>query len=173
MCEPSVGSERPTKWERSGDRQRVSTTEVAGGTSTRSNVGAERRRGNVLVISMLSAMALVTVLVLGGSWAWRAYDRAHVISVMCTVTGAEGDIASSTSGKGIGSSFDQVAIMTKECGPLVLRRGVTADNKDAIAARLEAGGSTRFEIGEASFRYREALVRVREEVTVFGFSAEP
>lgn len=97
----------------------------------------------------------------------------HVISVTCTVTGAHGDIGSSTSGKGIGPSFDQVAIMTKECGSLVLRRGVTTDNKDAIAARLEAGGSTRFEIGEASFRYREALVRVREKVIVFSFSEEP
>lgn len=97
----------------------------------------------------------------------------HVNSVTCTVTGAYGDIGSSTPGKGIGPSFDQVAIMTKECGPLVLRRGVTTDNKDAIAARLEAGGSTRFEIGEASFRYREALVRVREKVIVFSFSEEP
>jgi hypothetical protein len=149
------------------------TTEVAGVTSTRSNMGAERRRGHVLVISMLGAMALVTALILGGSWAWKAYDRAHVISVTCTVTGAEGETGSSTSGKGIGSSFDQVVIMTKECGPLVLRRGVTTDNKDAIAARLEAGGSTRFEIGEASFRHREALARVREEVVVFGFSEEP
>jgi hypothetical protein len=136
-------------------------------------VGAKRRRGNVLVILMLSAMALVTVLILGGSWAWKAYDRAHVISVTCTVTGAEGDIGSSTSGRGIGSSFDQVAIITKECGPLVLRRGVTPGNKDAIAARLEAGGSTRFQIGEASFRHREALVRVREKVVVFGFSEQP
>jgi hypothetical protein len=161
------------QWDRSGGRQRAMTMMVPGGTSTRSNVGAKRRRGNVLVISMLSAMVLVTALVLGGSWAWKAYDRAHVISVTCTVTRAEGDIGSSTSGKGIGSSFDQVAIMTKECGPLVLRRGVTADNKDAIAARLEAGGSTRFEIGKASFRYREALVRVREKVVVFAFSEEP
>jgi hypothetical protein len=136
-------------------------------------VGAKRRRGNVLVILMLSAMALDTVLILGGSWAWKAYDRAHVISVTCTVTGAEGDIGSSTSGRGIGSSFDQVAIITKECGPLVLRRGVTTGNKDAIAARLEAGGSTRFQVGEASFRHREALVRVREKVVVFGFSEQP
>jgi hypothetical protein len=50
---------------------------------------------------------------------------------------------------------------------------VTTDNKDAIAVRLEAAGSTRFEIGEASFRYREALVRVREKVIVFGFTEEP
>ncbi|PZE69568.1 hypothetical protein [Curtobacterium sp. MCBD17_021] len=105
--------------------------------------------------------------------AWKACDRTHVISVTCTVTGAEGDIGSSASGTGIGSSFDQVTIITKECGPLVLRRGMTADNKDAIAARLEAGGSSRFEIGEASFRHREALVRVREKVVVFGFSEEP
>ncbi|WIB26153.1 hypothetical protein [Curtobacterium sp. MCSS17_015] len=161
------------KWDRSGGRQKATTMMIPGGTSTRSNVGAKRHRGNVLVISMLSAMVLVTALVLGGSWAWKAYERAHVISVTCTVTGAEGDIGSSTSGKGIGSSLDQVAIMTKKCGPLVLRRGVTTDNKDAIAVRLEAAGSTRFEIGEVSFRHREALVRVREKVFVFGFSEEP
>lgn len=128
-----------------------------------------RRRGRVLVILMLIAMALITVLVLGGSYAWKAYDRAHVISVTCTVAAAEGAIGSSTSGKGIGSSFDQVAIMTKECGPLILRRGVTADNKDAIAARLKAGGRTDFEIGAASFRFREFLALVRERVIVFGF----
>jgi hypothetical protein len=118
-------------------------------------------------------MVLITVVVLGGSYALKAYDRAHVISVTCTVTAAEGDIGSSTSGKGIGSSFDQVAITTMECGPLVLRRGVTAENKDAIAERLRAGGRTRFEIGAASFRFREVLVSVRERVVVFGFSEEP
>jgi len=142
-------------------------------TSVGSDAEPERRRGGVLVVVILVAMALITVLVLGGSYALHAYDRSDVISVACTVTAAEGDVGSSSSGKGIGSSFEQVEISTKECGPLVLRRGVTAENKDAIAARLEAGGRTRFEIGAASFRFREVLVSVRERVVVFGFSEQP
>jgi len=148
-------------------------TERVVSTAAGSDAEPERRRGGVLVVVILVAMALVTVLVLGGSYALHAYDRSHVISVACTVTAAEGDVGSSSSGKGIGSSFDQVEISTKECGPLVLRRGVTAGNKDAIAARLEAGGRTRFEIGAASFRFREVLVGVRERVVVFGFREQP
>lgn len=131
------------------------------------------RRGHLLVVLTLIAMALITVLVLGGSYALHAYDRSHVISVTCTVTAAEGDVGSSSSGKGIGSSFEQVEISTRECGPLVLRRGVTAENKEAIAARIEGGGRIRFEIGAASFRFREVLVSVRERVVVFGFREQP
>lgn len=142
-------------------------------TAAGSDAEPERRRGGILVVVILVAMALITVLVLGGSYALHAYERSHVISVACTGTAAEGDVGSSSSGKGIGSSFDQVEISTKECGPLVLRRGVTAENKDAIAARLEAGGRTRFEIGAASFRFREVLVGVRERMVVFGFREQP
>lgn len=142
-------------------------------TAVGSDAEPRRPRGGILVVVILIAMALITVLVLGGSYALHAYDRSHVISVACTVTAAEGDVGSSSSGKGIGSSFEQVEISTKECGPLVLRRGVTAENKDAIAARLDAGGRTRFEIGAASFRFREVLVSVRERVVVFGFSEQP
>ncbi|PYY34749.1 hypothetical protein DEI89_07555 [Curtobacterium sp. MCBD17_030] len=131
-----------------------------------------RRRGRFLVVLTLIVMALITVLVLGGSYALQAYDRSHVIAVACAVTAAEGDVGSSTSGKGIGSSFDQVEVSTKECGPLVLRRGVTAENEEAIAARLEAGGRSRCEIGAASFRFREVLVSVRERVVVFGCSEQ-
>ena len=131
------------------------------------------RRGRFLVVLTLMAMALITVLVLGGSYALHAYDRSNVISVTCTVTAAKGDVGSSSSGKGIGSSFEQVEISTRECGPLVLRRGVTAENKEATAGRLEAGGRTRFEIGAASFRFRKALVSVRERVVVFGFREQP
>lgn len=142
-------------------------------TAAGSDAEPERRRGGVLVVVILVAMALITVLVLGGSYALHAYDRSHVISVTCTVTAAEGDVGSSSSGKGIGSSFEQVEISTRECGPLVLRRGVTAENKEAIAARIEGGGRTRFEIGAASFRFREVLVGVRERVVVFGFREQP
>jgi hypothetical protein len=138
-------------------------------TTSQNQVKPGRRRGRVLVILMLIVMALVTVIIVGGASAWRAYDRAHVIAATCVVTAAEGEIGSSTSGKGIGSSADQVAITTKDCGPLVLRRGVTADNRDQIAATLEAQGRTTFDVGAASFRFREALVSVREPVVVFSF----
>jgi len=138
-----------------------------------SSAKPDNKRGRVLVILTLIAMVLVTVVVLGGSYALKAYDRSHIISVTCTVTAANGDIGSSTSGKGIGSSFDQVSITTKECGPLVLRRGVTAENKEAIASRLKAGSQTRFEIGEGSFRLRQFLVSIRERVIVFGFKEQP
>jgi hypothetical protein len=142
-------------------------------TTPQPTVAPGRRRGRVLVILMLIAMALVTVVIVGGASAWRAYDRAHVIAATCFVTAAEGEIGSSTSGKGIGSSIDQVAITTKDCGPLVLRRGVTADNRDRIAAMLEAQGRTTFDVGAASFRFRKALAGVREPVVVFGFSNQP
>ena len=84
-------------------------------TAAGSDAEPGRRRGGVLVVLILIAMVLITVLVVGGSYALHAYDRSHVISVTCTVTAAEGDVGSSSSGKGIGSSFEQVEISTREC----------------------------------------------------------
>lgn len=75
-------------------------TERVVSTAAGSDAEPERRRGGVLVVVILVAMALVTVLVLGGSYALHADDRSHVISVACTVTAAEGDVGSRLLGQG-------------------------------------------------------------------------
>lgn len=128
-----------------------------------------KRRGNRIVFGSLGLVVLVIVGVLIGDQAFKAYDRSHVIQVECEVTSAEATRGGSTSGRGVGTLFDQIEIATRDCGPLVLRRGVSDSNKGAIAAELDGGGRVSFKIGAASYDWRSILHVLRTPVIVNEF----
>jgi hypothetical protein len=129
-------------------------------------------RGRVIVLSSLGLAFLILAGVIAGGPLWHSYDKSHMISITCTVESAQGEIGSSTSGKGIGSSRDQVKIDTGDCGPLILRQGVTSANKESLAEKFDRGERYRFEIGEASYRWRGWLTFWRTDVIVTGFARE-
>lgn len=131
----------------------------------------KRKRGNVLVFSALGLAALVTIGIVGGGQAFRAYDKSHQIEETCEVRSAVASSGGSTSSRGIGTLFDQVEVDTKNCGPLVLRRGVTEQNKEDIADELGAAGSVQFRIGAASFKWRGVLHTFRTPVIVESYVA--
>ncbi|MCL9666055.1 hypothetical protein L2091_12550 [Curtobacterium albidum] len=57
-------------------------------------------------------------------------------------------------------------IKTKDCGSLTLRWGLTSDNIDKTAERIDEGGQFRFTVGKGSWEMRELLHRVRQAVFV-------
>jgi hypothetical protein len=128
-----------------------------------------RRRGNITVFSLVGVGVLVVVGALVGGEAFRAYDRSHVVSATCTVLDARGSTGGSSSSHGAGTLFDQVEVRSEECGVLVLRHGVTAENKASIARELGDGDRFVFRVGAASFRWRAVLTRFRTPVIVTSY----
>ncbi|QCR44567.1 hypothetical protein C1N91_14595 [Curtobacterium sp. SGAir0471] len=132
-------------------------------------VGA--KRGNRFVFGMLGVIFLGVAGLLVAGEVFRQYDRAHPVQVTCVVESASPATGGSTSGRGIGTTFDQVEISTEDCGPLVLRRGVDEANKERLAASFERGADHRFMVGAASYRWRSVLHFFRTPVIVS--EAEP
>lgn len=120
-------------------------------------VRPRRKRGNKFVFGWLAVIMLVIAGVLLGGQLFRSYDRAHQMTVSCSVISATAGTGGSTSGRGVGTIFDQVEIQTSNCGPLVIRRDIDAENKQPIAARLDQGGVREFKVGAASFQWRGLL----------------
>lgn len=130
-----------------------------------------RKRGNLLVFSVLGFAVFVTIGLVGGGQLFKAYDRSHQIEETCEVRKAEASSGGSTSSRGVGTLFDQVEVDTKDCGPLVLRRGVTEQNKQEIADELSSAGRVQFRIGAGSFNWREVLHTFRTPVIVQSYVA--
>jgi hypothetical protein len=130
-----------------------------------------RKRGNSLVFSVLGLAVFVTIGIVGGGQLFKLYDRSHQIEEICEVRNAESSSGGSTFSRGVGTLFDQVEIDTKDCGPLVLRRGVTEQNKQEIADELSSAGRVQFRIGAGSFKWREVLHTVRTPVIVQSYVA--
>jgi len=128
--------------------------------------------GNVLVSSVLGLAVLGTIGIVGGGQLFKAYDRSHQIEETCEVQKAEASSGGSTSSRGAGALFDQVEVVTKDCGPLVLRRGVTEQNKQEIADELSSAGRVQFRIGAGSFKWRETLHAFRTPVIVQSYVAQ-
>lgn len=124
-----------------------------------------RRRVRAIVVLALLLVGPIAVLA-GGPLALIAYDKAHIVSVTGRVDSAESSLASTRSSKGIGSSSTQVFIESS-CGELILERGVTAVNGKRIAESFRAGDRYDFEIGEASYRFREFLSAVHVARVVY------
>jgi hypothetical protein len=142
----------------------VSGSDGSGRTAQR----AERppvRKWIIFSAWIVGVLILITVIFVGPI-TLKAYDRAHMVAVDCTVSSASAGTGSSRSVRGIGASYNQVAIDSPDCGRLYMRQGVTKDNKAAIAARFEEGERYRFEVGAASFRWRDALRTVKQAVLV-------
>lgn len=129
------------------------------------------KRGNILVFSVLGLAVVVTIGIVGGGQLFKAYDRSHQIEETCEVRKAEASSGGSTSSRGVGTLFDQVEVDTKDCGPLVLRRGVTEQNKQEIADELSSAGRVQFRIGAGSFKWRDVLHTFRTPVIVQSYVA--
>jgi Tfp pilus assembly protein PilX len=132
----------------------------------------KQKRGNVLVVSILGLAVLGTIGLVGGGQLFKAYDRSHQIDETCEVQKAEASLGGSTSSRGAGALFDQVEVDTTDCGPLVLRRGVTEQNKQEIADELSSAGRVQFRIGAGSFKWRETLHTFRTPVIVQSYVAQ-
>ena len=131
-----------------------------------------QKRGNVLVFSILGFAVVGAIGIVGGGQLFKTYDKSHQIEESCEVQKAEASSGGSTSSRGAGALFDQVEVDTKDCGPLVLRRGVTEQNKQEIADELSSAGRVQFRIGAGSFKWRETLHAFRTPVIVQSYVAQ-
>lgn len=134
-------------------------------------VRREQDKRNILVFSLLGLVVLGTIGIVGGGHLFKAYDRSHQIEETCEVQKAEASSGGSTSSRGAGTLFDQVEVDTKDCGSLVLRRGVTEQNKQEIADELSSAGRVQFRIGAGSFKWREVLHTFQTPVIVQSYVA--
>ena len=132
----------------------------------------KQKRANVLVFSILGLAVLGAIGIVGGGQLFKTYDKSHQIEESCEVQKAEASSGGSTSSRGAGALFDQVEVDTTDCGPLVLRRGVTEQNKQEIADELSSAGRVQFRIGAGSFKWRETLHAFRTPVIVQSYVAQ-
>ena len=124
-------------------------------------------RGRIFAAVLLFLFFLVPALFLYvGPIALKSYDAGHQMRIVCSVSSAEASTDSSYSTRGVGASTLQVVIKTKDCGSLTLRWGLTSDNIDKTAERIDEGGQFRFTVGKGSWEMRELLHRVRQAVFV-------
>lgn len=131
----------------------------------------KRKRGNILLFLVLGLALFVTIGIVGGGQLFEAYDKSHQIKQTCEVRKAKASSGGSTSSRGVGTLFDQVEVDTTDCGPLVLRRGVTEQNKQEIADELNSAARVQFRIGAGSFEWREVLHVLRTPVIVQSYVA--
>ena len=136
--------------------------------ATSQAVKRKRAKNRAQAIAILVVLAAIGITLVFGPFALRSYDKGHPSSVQCTVTSAQGTTGSFRSSRGAGGSFDQVVILTENCGKLVLRQGVTASNKAALAAQIAGKSEQVFIVGAASKRLRGVLQAVNQSVIVMG-----
>ena len=95
------------------------------------------------------------------------YDASHHVRIGCTVVEAHG---AQVSGSRHGGGPDQrVYITTSECGEWMYETGVTASNRDSVAAEFEPGETYSFEVGQVAdkVRWLTNLVGLVSEVRSF------
>lgn len=101
------------------------------------------------VVRFVVASGVVVVIIVAGLVApvvLRSYDLDHRITIHCDVIAAEG-ITRGHANRGIGGPDPRVVITTEDCGKLVLWKGVTQDDDQSIAARIDAPGRYAIEVG--------------------------
>lgn len=103
------------------------------------------RRDRWVFWTIVSCALLVPIVIFVVPPLSDAYDETHRVAIECTVTGAEGGVASG--GNRGGASWSRVQISTSDCGTLTLTRDITESNRDAVAATLSGGGRYSFQIG--------------------------
>lgn len=86
------------------------------------------RRDRWVFWTIVSSALLVPVAIFIVALVSSAYDETHRVSIECTVTGAEGGLASG------GGTWSRVQISTSDCGTLTLTWGITESNRDAVAS---------------------------------------
>lgn len=127
-----------------------------------------RRVRNVLFALFSVGFFLTTLTMFPGLPVLIAYDDAHQEQVTCTITSAQGVTVSNRSLKGAGSSHPAVSLETTDCGHLTLSRGISSDNRDAVARRYDrAPGPYRLTVGGGGFWLRQHASVPVPEPTVY------
>ncbi|MFJ3029773.1 hypothetical protein ACIPEQ_13100 [Curtobacterium sp. NPDC087080] len=114
----------------------------------------------------LALIVVIALIALVGPFALSRIDAAHRVQIICFVNAAEPLKGGSVTRTGLGTSFNEIEITTSDCGELLLREGVTADNASELAGQLKSGGNYRFETGEGSYAIRSVLRLIGRDVTV-------
>jgi hypothetical protein len=132
---------------------------------------AARRKQRRAVIRFVLGIGVIIVIVVAGLIApavLRSYDLDHRLTIRCDVTSAEG-ITRGSSNRGIGGPDPRVVITTADCGKLVLWKGVTRANNQAIADRVDAPGEYTIEVGAGTWKVRGVLHAIGRSPSAFGF----
>ncbi|UWX97484.1 hypothetical protein N2K95_01965 [Arthrobacter zhaoxinii] len=114
------------------------------------------------VLLLLSLAAVIVVPPLAS-----LYDQSHRTRIECTVVEAEGVKVSGP--RNGGGPYHRVYITTAECGELLYETGITASNRDSVAAELEPGEKYSFEIGEVDNTFRWLMNRFDVSPEVWSF----
>lgn len=114
----------------------------------------------------LGLIVVIALVALVGPFALSRIDAAHRVQIICSVEAAEPLRGGSVTRTGLGTSFDEIEITTSDCGKLLLRQGVTAENASKLAGQLKSGGNYRFEAGQGSYAIRSVLRLIGRDVTV-------
>ncbi|PZE84139.1 hypothetical protein [Curtobacterium sp. MCBD17_032] len=118
-------------------------------------VRARLRFVTALLVLVGMVLAMATLLGL------PSYDRAHPVTVDCTLDAVA---VGTTSGKSGHRPY--IRFSTSDCGTLVLFDDVTADNQGDLAAELEQGHRYRVTVGGGTYRFRSVLAVLRIRPTI-------
>ena len=134
-------------------------------------VGPKRKerslRAKKIIFGFWVAGVLVVIgLIFVAPISLKAYDAGHPVAIHCTVTSASSSAGSSRSVRGNRATYNQVRIDSPDCGVLFLRESVTAANASDVADGYSSGRRYEFEIGAASYRFRDQLRFVHQSVEV-------
>jgi len=111
----------------------------------------------VAAVLLFIVVVLPILLFFVGPTLVGAYDAHHKTSLRCTVKSATVGSTSARSLKGAGSSSTYVDILTKECGTLLLEKGVNAQNGKKVAAGIRNGDEYIFQVGQGTYGLRTAF----------------
>ena len=105
-----------------------------------------RPKATKRIVRSLSWVAfLLTVVVAVGVLLSPVWNTIAVESVRCVVVSAEPKTASG--GLRGSVSTPAVVILTADCGPLGISRGVTSDEQEELASSFQVGAEYEFDIG--------------------------
>jgi len=115
----------------------------------------------------ISVLVVIVGVVFIAPASLRSYDSDHRLTLRCHVTSAEGTTRGS-SNRGIGGPNPRVVITTDDCGKLILSKGVTMTNHQAIARRIDAPGEYAIEVGAGAWKVRGLLHAINRNPSAYG-----
>lgn len=130
-----------------------------------------RKKRAVAVLILVLVVLVPTLAFFVAPLTLQAYDSAHPESIRCDVHSASVEGSSSRSLKGVGGSGTQVVIESVDCGTLLLRSGINADNAENAVRQLSRGGTYSFEVGAGSYAARSFLHVLGVSSTVADFKS--
>ena len=134
----------------------------------RSSTSVAKERLIAVALFLIPAFIVIGGFLLGPQ-ALQQYDARNPMTVECTVTSAEDQLATTTSRTGLGGSSAQVLIRTSSCGDLLLTDGVTKQNGEDIAERFSNSSTYSFEVGSGSQKLRWLLDLIGVTPKIFAY----